>query len=755
MRQQRESGPMGRSRQGTARPAAAWVAVPVVLAALTWQVPGILPAIGFDDSWQIALHLAAVQHLDFGRDVVFTYGPLGFLSEPLVVSAWTGTLSFLYALAAQLALAALVYAAAARTYGRAAGAAAAFLALGLTLLLSDVPVYVALFAAVWALESDDHPARRWLVPLAGARAGFELLVKLNGGIVCFVLLALAAWRLPPFRARAEAVLLGAAAATTVVLWLVTGNALADLPTWLGRSWQIVSGYTNAVAVGAPTHSREALFAALLVAGGAVLVGLHARRLPRTRAAALVLVAAAYTFAYLKEGFVRADFHELYFFAAFAVSVLAFRWRGSARWGAAVLVLGAVAASAAAPGMSLRKVYRPYAHLRTAGLEVRDALDPAASRRDNARARAVARGQLALPARDVRLLDGRTVDVEPYEVSAAWAYGFHWRGEPLLQWYTAFSSSLDRFNAAYLADHGAERVLRQRAPIVDAKLAAFEAPATYLALICHYRELTADGSWEVLRRVPYRCGSARFLSTQIARAGDVLTVPRAAGGELVYARIHLPQPLAGRLRSLVYKPTTVPTIELGADYRLLPATAANPLVLRLPASAGFSPLYGGNASSDFFKLTHVPSPFTVDYYAEPIRGAPASAASAEPATGRLASNVIELGARRYRIRPGAFEGWVDGDGSVGETGVVAGWAIEPAVRRAAPLVAVFVGAKLAALVRPSQSRPDLAQGLHTPGYALAGFSTSFRLPSGTQHVRVFVLGGGWATEAQYQAGYRWP
>jgi hypothetical protein len=734
----------------------AGAAVALVLAAATWQVPHFLPETGFDNSWQIALHLAAVQHLNFGRDVVFTYGPLGFLSEPLLVSTWTGTLAFVYALVAQVGFAALVFVGAARTYGRIAGAVAAFLALGLSLLLSDVPVYAALFVVVWILERESAPSSRALAPLLGVLCAFELLVKLNGGIVCLLLVALAAWRLAPRGLKAELVFLGAAFVATLVLWLASGNAIGDLPVWLGRSWRVVSGYTDAVATGSPLHHVETLYAALLVAGGAVLVALHVRRLPAARAGTLVAAAAVYTFAYLKEGFVRADFHTLYFFAAFAVGVLAFRWRTAERVPAAVLLVGAVAASVGASHSSLRRVYHPVARLRTAALEARDTVDAGARRRDVARARATARAQLALPPHDVRLLAGRTVDVVPYEVSAAWAYGLRWRGEPLLQWYTAFDAQLDRLNAAYVAAHGAERVLRQRTPVVDAKLPAFEAPATYLALVCHYRELAADGSWEVLGRVPYRCGPERRVGTQVVRAGDVVTVPKAAPDELLYARIRIARPLGARLRSFVYKPTSVPTIELGgADYRLLPATAGNPLLLRLPARAGVSPLYGGYASSDFLAVRHVPSPFTIDFFTRAVRGAARTPAPpAQPPPGLLTLSSLSVAGRRYRLAPRAFEGWVDAAAPAGRTGVVAGWAVDPRAHRPAPLVAVFAGSELVALVRPSQARPDVAQGLATPGYRRAGYSATFALPAGTPHVRVFVLGDGRASEVQYPAGYVW-
>lgn len=69
----------------------------VVLALLTWHVATVRPGTGIDFSWQVVLAFAAQHGLVFGRDVVFTYGPLGFLSVPLIVSPPLTAAAFLFA----------------------------------------------------------------------------------------------------------------------------------------------------------------------------------------------------------------------------------------------------------------------------------------------------------------------------------------------------------------------------------------------------------------------------------------------------------------------------------------------------------------------------------------------------------------------------------------------------------------------------------------------------------------------------------
>ncbi|MDX6485753.1 MAG: hypothetical protein QOF43_906, partial [Gaiellaceae bacterium] len=711
--------------------------------------------IGFDNSWQIGLHLAAVDGLDYGRDVVFPYGPLGFLGHPLIVSWWTGAASFVYAVVAQVVLGAVVFTAASRVYGRLCGAVLAFVVLSLTLLLSDITVYLAFFFAVWLLEREVPPRVKWLVPLCAVFAAAELLVKLNSGALCVVLFLLAVWRLPPRGLRAELLFVASFVLTLPLLWLVSGNALSALPAWLRESTHIVFGYTGATAVDGSGRGEGRVFAVSLIAGAAALLVPRLRSLPRSRWIPLLLVVATYGFAYLKEGFVREDEHVLYFFAAVAVGALAFAWKGVARIGAAALVVGAAAAAVASPDATFRSLYRPVAHLRTAVLEARAAVDPGARRRDVAEGRADARSQLAVPAHDLSLLRGHSVDVEPYEISTAWAYELHWRPEPLLQWYTALDSHLDRLNASALASRGADRVLRQRTPTLDAKVASFESPATFLTLVCRYREVAADGSWEVLARTPNRCDPPRPIGSAVGREGATIAVVRAPSAEdIVYARIRFPRLSMYRVESVLLKPARVPRMVLGGSFRFVPETADSPLVLRMPESAGLSPLFGGFAAYEWFRLEHVPSPFSVDFFAVRIHGRFARRLSPQPPDGGLDGSEVVVGKRRFRISKGVFQGWVDAAAPAGETAVLAGWAIDPGRRQSAPRVAAFVGERLVAVTKPAESRPDVAQGLQVPTLGTSGYSFVLALPPHGAHVRVFALGRGVATELTYPGGYPW-
>lgn len=52
----------------------------LIVALLGWWVSFETPGPGVDPSWNAGLAMAVDQGLRFGKEVVYTYGPLGFLN---------------------------------------------------------------------------------------------------------------------------------------------------------------------------------------------------------------------------------------------------------------------------------------------------------------------------------------------------------------------------------------------------------------------------------------------------------------------------------------------------------------------------------------------------------------------------------------------------------------------------------------------------------------------------------------------------
>ncbi|MGI8807722.1 MAG: hypothetical protein ACR2KK_07770 [Acidimicrobiales bacterium] len=609
--------------------------VGLLLAVLTWRDVRFSPIAGLDPSWHAALHMAARQRVPFD-DLVFTFGPLGFLTQPVVYYASTGLLSGLYVLGLQTALCAALVSVLRRTIGLPAAAVVTFVlaSAGRELKAAELVVVVVVVVAFGLLRGDHPPrAERLLVSAAGVVAGTHLLVKFNTGVIVTVVAVLTAWFVGLRAWRSETVLLGTALVSLLGGWMLTGNRLGDLVPFVDRSLEVAAGYSETMGI---ELSGRAVFypVALLVTAVVVALGWTASRdwLPARRVG-LGLVGTMWLYGALKHGFVRHDEHDIVFFgeallvgAGLAGAALA-SFEGWRRWlpagGGAVLL----AASLGASGLGVPSIVDPLPALRRAGSDLMTFASSQRQDRAVDKARAALRRSYDLAPATLAALAGRTVHVRPWEASVAWAYPeLRWKPVPVFQEYSAYTAGLDHRNAAFLAGpSGPERVLTEQ-ETVDLRNPDWDSPAAVVALVCHYRELAVQARWQVLGRIEDRCGAEEPLGTVLARVGDVVTVPDTGGRDvLVVARIRGldASPLYG-LRSTLWRlPPVHLTLDGGRRFRLVPGTAANGLVVRAPAPArlGFSQPFAPESATSF-QVDHrgavgLGSSLTIEFVAIPV------------------------------------------------------------------------------------------------------------------------------------------
>jgi hypothetical protein len=565
----------------------------VLVALCTWQIGMQPPGAGLDASWNAGLAIAADQGMQFGREIVFSYGPLGFLQGSYVWFPDLAVLAFLFSLMLYLAFATALLWALRRSLGLLPAAIVAFVALG-TLPLLEQPLLLAVIASLALLETERSGRFLWAFTLLAASfAAVETLVKLSTGPVIVAVFVLAL-----LGARARWTLLAAFAALfgleLLVLWLAAGQSLAAVPDFLLNTWQIVSGYSSAMLRDLDVPGWKVTLAT--IAAALVTVGLVAGtatvrfRDARARWSALALVALA-AFIVFKEGVVRTDAGHLtlYFSTAFGLWV-AIPWARS-RWPALLAVAAAIALAGIpvrTPGLQTQ--LDPVGNLRHAVEETRTLFSPGRRERAMVEGRESLRALYAIPPEMLAALRGRSVAVEPWEVAAAWAYELDWRPLPVFQNYSAYTTELDELNADAVADpDGPERILREEplqvfpefdTPGLDNRYPTWDPPAQARAVICHFLPLLGDARWQVFGRVPDRCGRTRSLGSVEAGEGEAVPVPRPGPGEFVFVRIHGAE-VSGleRLAATLLHARIRRIVVDGISYRLVPETATDGLVLR--------------------------------------------------------------------------------------------------------------------------------------------------------------------------------
>lgn len=571
----------------------------MAVAIVAWPFRSVEPEVGGDWSWVAALSYAAQHGLDYGGEIVWSYGPLGFLDTwygPVLFYGDILALSWLYALVVQLLLAATLLYALRRSLPLALAAVVAAVVL---VLAPERTTALGLAWCVLVLTRDQDAPRDLAArafPLAlGVLTGIAVLGKLNQGAELVVLAIVTLVAVP--RRRDALAFAGTLLATAAAGWLLTGQSLGDVWPYVRNAAEVVAGYAAAMGTSEPSYrwTYPAALAIVVLALG--LTWDVARGAPSRRRWGLLAVAAVYVAFNFKEAFVRQDpghlevlFGEL--LVLFAVLPVRASWRPVALGS---IVAGVVALGVIVGSHDLARTLNPVANVTAAADQLRTLASP--GRRDalTAEVRAKYRSIYALSPETVERLRGRTAMFWPYLFGeAAWAYDLDLRPLPVIEPYGVYTQKLDRLAAEMIASSRApERIVHlgnQGGGVIDGRYPSFEAPLATLEILCRYREVAVQDRWQVLARSGDRCGAPRTIGAVDVPWGGSVAVPDANRPDaLVLARVEGADPHGlEQVRSLLLRPKPR-WIELdGMRFRLVAATAADGLLLRAPRNAD----YGG-------------------------------------------------------------------------------------------------------------------------------------------------------------------
>lgn len=620
--------------------------VPTALLALlvmlaSWRTGIGNPIAGLDMSWGAGLYMAITDGLAFGPDVVFTYGPLGFLNVPVNWDTDLASIMFVWQALLHFALCLAVVWSLRRTIGAVAGTLAAFVAIAIFPFI-EIPFPIALALCFLALRIDRPGHAVWTLAIAGgAFAAALALVKLSIGPPVVVMCALAL-----LGARASRAQLGTFAATLVVafvgLWLASGQALGDLVDYATNGEQIISGYSEAMSTadGSQLEGALRLLAAAAIASGftvgAYFAGYRDQRARWFGTATAALMA----FVLFKEGVVRMDAaHLSIFFSTMVLSWLVLPWQPT-RSSRTLLAAGAVALLIAAfpaaqhirPG-SLDDDLNVVSSVDRAVEQTKLFLDPEKRTAWAALTKVFLRNTYKLDDRTLAELEGHTVSVEPWEIAIAWAYDLDWQPLPVFQGYQANTQALDELNAdAVASDSGPERILRAETPVtyggepalaIDGRFPAWDPPAQALAELCHFEPLYTRGAYQVLGRVPDRCSEPVEVGSVEAGDGEAVEVPAPGPGQVVFARVH-GVAVSGleKIRTTLYRSRfRYATVDDGTSYRLVPDTAINGLMLRGDPEVTGTGTFAQAPQTETIAITGAGDDLRYDFYAMDVETTP--------------------------------------------------------------------------------------------------------------------------------------
>jgi hypothetical protein len=556
-----------------------------------------------DNSWMQVLHLAFERHWQFGRDIVFTYGPWGFLCGGYSPPTF--------------AVSVIVWAMLSLVFWRAGWRLACplsdhqlvswFWLMGFIAVTGlSVKQSIDLRLAVWSVlllllhffveDRSITPIQTGLVVSFGVLSLTKFTGLVEAAIVVVIIAADNVFRQKRFPWLALLFV-----TSVLFFWVAAGQNPDGLGPFLRNSWRITDGYTEAMTQVGEEETRDVggflLAAALLVA----LTGYVAWKRHRYWGTLPITGLGFILFLIFKQGYVRYDDEHTVKAAlallATALACLAVTWpvlRREKPWlGVAGLYLlaGILYFSSSTFRGWYPKNGLQLQLARTFGAT--NVLAPAKLlqgtdcwQKDNETYLRQIRTVFPVPP-----LEGNA-DVYPWNQATLLAHGLAYHPRPVIQSYSAYTPELVELNAAFLrSDQAASNILFE-IRLVDDRFPSLNDGRSWPELLTRYDVKDITGTFVILKRsATPRPFQLKPFQDRPFHFGEPIPLPATNHGPL-WAEMEINQSVWGVVVSTLYKPpvlTLAVSLRDGRQlrFRLVPGMARSGFLL--------SPLVNDNAS----------------------------------------------------------------------------------------------------------------------------------------------------------------
>ena len=526
--------------------------------------PAILPKSlnPIEDSWLQILHLAFVRHLQFGRDIVFTFGPWGFIyggyqpdTHALVIFIWLVLGTIFWLAVRQIAQRSFK-----SEFAQWAWVMGLSSIVGIAYFINNDVRFVCWPLLLLILHFfHDEPAATRVRNLLIVSLGLLVLVKFTLFVVgTAVILTIAAETVFKRKRFPWSILLFIA--SVAFFWLLARQKLSSFWPFVVNSWQVASGYSEGMKTNGPLDARFAVYFTLVAC---VLMAIAAlaiwKRLGRT-GLFVIGVTGFITFTILKYGFIRDDHESEAALQLIAVAVicLAIIWPvvRDLRWWfrvASFLPIGLAYLFATASFHRFRE-HSSVIGLWAGTFSPSRWLGPIEVNYLGDQYRQAWEQQLSgyrylhqLPP-----IKGETdyFSTRPIELLA---YNIPYQPRPVIQSYCAYTPKLAALNAAHLRSDKAPEFIIFDTFALDRRYPSFEDGLSWPELLTRYDVQRVDLPYAVLSRAKTpRNFTLTPVSEVSVKMGEPVSVPAVSNGP-VWAEIEVNHTLAGSAISAAFKP----------------------------------------------------------------------------------------------------------------------------------------------------------------------------------------------------------
>lgn len=551
------------------------------------------PYLQLDSSYQAVLEYTRTKEFQFGKDIVFTYGPIGFLNTE-VSQGFFSLLRMFFALAWS-----------------------GIVAYSVTVLSQQMSKYLRYLFIVWVVfysNSGGLGQHAFLVLFVGSMiltddifrskiatllfiTSFVLLALIKFTFFIAVLVAISICIIVQLSKKhsIESYAITLLFLTTFLLmWLLNSQKISYLLPWIRGSFEISSGYTDAMSI-FPKIDVLSICALATLIFFACACNIFYKVWLEPRNIGLLSIALVYLFLAWKHGFVRADGHVLgYIFMfplIFSVLLIDLFQRKLQEWQqkfvalcfVVIILLCNWAADLQEPGIMLTKIVDwPRYMVNNAKLIYYSAT--ANAERCFA---ALNREQQYKKAPDlpfVRSVVGNApVDLINFSQWAILANGLNYRPRPVIQGYSAYNNYLQGLNLTFYQSEKRPEFVLLRLETIDGRFPTLDDASLLPYILDNYSLIAEEDGFLVLKFFEKLDWSTKYslINEKKLGFGKDLEVP-CDGNSPILMQVDILPNAWGRISSFLFQSPTITlhitTAGKKAGYRFIPAMAQSGFVV---------------------------------------------------------------------------------------------------------------------------------------------------------------------------------
>jgi len=550
---------------------------------LVWSFSSFMrPAgAGLDNSWCLGLNWGSNIGAKWGKDILFTYGPLYHFSGHIIPDFYSPKAYLLIQIGLNLFYSVIKAGVVLLFYRRANSSYKMYAAIFSLVVMLLCPVeyieFIVFFAVLllcdsfYELYENNLIINRRLVinnvlaPLLLVIAQYTKFSFFNIAIVLLVLFII----LYLFRHKYKIITIfaGSYVFFSILLWIISGQNIKYLFKYIYTGLQFSSGYTPAMNIHFIDSNIFNIFVfAFIIIGSFLIMLLYFAKKKKYLYFIICFFISPQIFLLFKESFVRADGHAYVFMSNIPVIALYFLFvsvlflsapKSQSKFSyinpphyviiAAILVILTsinVANVKFLPKNDAYQILKFYQNYKERIKEQKNKIFKHYSNFNEL----------------IDYIDtNEKTDIFPYDISLLYAYDLNWQPRPVIQSYTNYTPALDKLTAGHFLTEKAPDKLIYTPMTIDGRYALFDEPETFRTVLLNYSSIANNNSYLILGKNKQVNTVKEEICTVTARKGEIIEVPYCEDA-YVFMEIDWDFNFFGKLANFFFK-TTYANIEL--------------------------------------------------------------------------------------------------------------------------------------------------------------------------------------------------